>query len=350
MLNQTHDFFLLCFAALTISAGNIAHAAITAPSKPASAVVEPFAPSQVQLLESPFKAAMERNAKYLLEINADRLLHNTRKYARLEPKAPLYGGWESQGIAGHTLGHYLTAISQQYAATGDARFKARLDYIIAEMAEAQKAYGDGYIGALPPVELSTLRGFKTGKIELNGAFFFKSGAWVPWYTQHKVLAGLKDAWVLGGNQQAKDVMLGLADFSDDVTRPLSHEQMQKMLQVEFGGMNETFADIYALTGNKKYLEASRRFYHEAILNPLLEGRDELPGSTPTRRFPKSSAKRAFTKSPETKGPKNRRVFLGQGRKPSLVGYRRQQRCGAFLCRRSGSESFGRGHGRNLQHL
>jgi hypothetical protein len=92
---------------------------------------------------------MERNADYLLSIEPDRLLHNTRLYAGFAPKGEIYGGWESAGIAGHTLGHYLTAISQQYAATGDARFKKRIDYIISEMAACQQAYGDGYIGALP---------------------------------------------------------------------------------------------------------------------------------------------------------------------------------------------------------
>jgi DUF1680 family protein len=185
--------------------------------------VEPFALRQVVLLESPFKAAMERNAKYLLELDADRLLHNTRKYAGLQPKGELYGGWEARGIAGHTLGHYLTALSQQYAATGDVRFRDRIAYIIKEMAECQKAYGDGYIGALPPLELATLRGFKEGKVDVSGSFNFKGGAWVPWYTEHKVLAGLKDAWVLAENEQAKEVTLRLADWIDEVTRNLMFE-------------------------------------------------------------------------------------------------------------------------------
>ena len=124
----------------------------------------PFSLSQVQLLDSPFKQAMERNAAYLLSLEPDRFLHNTRQYAGLTPKGELYGGWESQGIAGHSLGHYLTAISQQYAATGDKRFQEKIDYTISEMAECQKAYGDGYVGALPPKELAVLRGFKDGKV------------------------------------------------------------------------------------------------------------------------------------------------------------------------------------------
>jgi DUF1680 family protein len=248
--------------------------------------VEPFALRQVELLASPFKAAMERNARYLLELDADRLLHNTRKYAGLQPKGELYGGWEARGVAGHTLGHYLTALSQQYAATGDARMRSRIAYIVKEMAECQKAYGDGYIGALPPLELATLRGFKEGKVEAQGGFNFKGGAWAPWYTEHKVLAGLKDAWVLAENAQAKQVTLRLADWIDSVTRNLTPEQRQQMLRVEHGGMSETLADIYALTREEKYLDTARRFYHEAVMRPLLEGRDELAGKHANTQIPK----------------------------------------------------------------
>lgn len=257
-----------------------------APASTPPSTVEPFALRQVELLPSPFKAAMERNAKYLLGLDPDRLLHNTRKYAGLPPKGALYGGWESQGIAGHTLGHYLTALSQQYAATGDERFRERIAYVVGEMAECQRAYGDGYVGALPPLELQTLRGFREGKVDVQGGFNFKGGAWVPWYTQHKVLAGLKDAWVLAGNEQAQEVTLKLADWVEDVTRRLDEEQRQRMLRVEHGGMSETLADIYALTGERKYLDAARRFHHEAIMRPLLEGRDELAGKHANTQIPK----------------------------------------------------------------
>lgn len=229
---------------------------------------------------------MERNAAYLLTIDPDRLLHNTLLYAGLKPKGELYGGWEAKGIAGHTLGHYLTAISQQYAATGDKRFRDRIDYIVSQMAECQKLYGDGYIGALPPLELATLRGFKKGIVEPSSPFNFKGGAWVPWYTEHKVLAGLKDAWVLGGNPQAKDVTLKLADWIDSVTAGLTPAQLQAMLQVEQGGMSETLMEIYELTGNPKYLDTANRFYHKAVMDPLLAGRDNLPGLHANTQMPK----------------------------------------------------------------
>lgn len=257
-----------------------------APAAEPNIPVKEFPLSDVRILDSPFKDNMERNAKYLLELDPDRLLHNTRKYAGLEPKGELYGGWEARGIAGHSLGHYLTALSLQYAATGDKRFKERLDYIVAEMAECQKRYGDGYIGALPPKELEAMRDFKKGIVRPESAFTFVGGAWVPWYTQHKVLQGLVDAWTLGQDKQAKDVALGLADWTYDITKGLNPQQTQAMLQVEHGGMLDTLVQIYKLTGDKKYLDASKKFYHHEIFDPLLAGRDELNGKHANTQIPK----------------------------------------------------------------
>jgi uncharacterized protein len=248
--------------------------------------IERFELADVRLLDSPFTRARDRNAAYLLSLDADRLLHNTRKYAGLEPKGPLYGGWESQGIAGHTLGHYLTALSLQFAASGDRRFRERIDYIVAEMATAQRAYRDGYVGALPPRELETLRGLKEGKVEPKDGFFFQNGAWVPWYTQHKILAGLRDAWLLGGNLQAKEVALRLADWVDAITAPLSDAQLQTMLQVEQGGMVEVLVDLHAATGEQRYLDVARRFEHRAVLEPLRSERDELAGKHANTQIPK----------------------------------------------------------------
>jgi hypothetical protein len=249
-------------------------------------VASPYPLGDVELLDSPFKAAMERDADYLLSIEPDRLLHNTRLYAGMKPKGELYGGWESLGIAGHTLGHYLSAISQQYAATGDRRFKARIDYTISEMAACQEAYGDGYIGALPPRELGVLRGFKKGIVEPDGRFTFKGGAWVPWYTEHKVLNGVKDAWILGGNEQARTVATRLADWVDAITAPLTPEELQRMLSVEQGGMMDVMAQMYGLTGNPRYLAASRRFYHRAVMDPLLAHKDDLRGLHANTQIPK----------------------------------------------------------------
>jgi len=264
-----------------------AHPALAEPAPPgAEPAARPFPLGEVRLLDSPFRKAMERNADYLLSIEPDRLLHNTRRYAGLDPKGESYGGWESHGIAGHTLGHYLTALSQQYAATGDERFRRRIDYIVAEMAECQKAYGDGYIGALPPLELQTMRNFREGIVEPEGPFNFRGGAWVPWYTEHKVLNGLKDAWLVAGNAQAREVALKLADWVDAITAGLTPDQLQAMLSVEQGGMMDVMVELYVHTGDRRYLETSRRFYHKAVLDPLLAHRDELPGKHANTQIPK----------------------------------------------------------------
>lgn len=270
---------------LTLISATVMFASSAVTAHPA-VKLEAFPLGDVQLLDSPFKAAMDRNARYLLELDPDRLLHNTRKYAGLEPKGELYGGWESRGIAGHTLGHYLTALAQQYAASGDRRYRERIDYIVAEMAEAQKAYGDGYVGALPQVELDTLRSLPLGQVEVKDPFTFASGAWVPWYTQHKVLAGLKDAWVLAGNAQARTVTLKLADWVDSVTAGLDEKQLQAMLSVEHGGMREVLIEIHHQTGEQRYLDTANRFYHHAVLDPLVAGRDELPGRHANTQIPK----------------------------------------------------------------
>jgi DUF1680 family protein len=148
------------------------------------------------------------------------------------------------------------------------------------------AFASGYIGALPQLELDTLRGLKQGRVEPRDPFFFENGAWVPWYTQHKILAGLKDAWVLAGNEQAKSVTLKLADWVDAVTAPLDAKQLQSMLSVEHGGMREVLIEIHALTHDARYLQTAERFYHHAVLDPLVAGRDELAGKHANTQIPK----------------------------------------------------------------
>ena len=248
--------------------------------------VAAFGFADVELLDGPFRQAMLRNADYLLSLDPDRLLHNARQYAGLPPKAPRYGGWESTGVGGHILGHLLTAASQQYAATRDPRFLKRINYIVSELALCQKAYGDGYVGALPPVELATLRGFGKGIVDMKDPETFVGGAWAPWYTEHKILNGLKDAWILAGNAQARDVALRLADWFGDMTARLAPGQLQAMLEVEQCGVVDVLAELSALTGNPRYMETARRFRHRAILDPLLAGRDQLPGRHANTQIPK----------------------------------------------------------------
>ncbi len=241
--------------------------------------VQPFDLADVTLLPSPFQAAMGRDTAYLLSLDPNRLLHNFRTEAGLTPKAPIYGGWENSGVAGHILGHYLSALSMQYRATHNPRVKARVDYIVGELALCQEKNGHGYVSAIP-----------------DGKAMFADVAaghgdgvhrgWVPWYTMHKLLAGLRDAYLYTGSAQAKDVLVKLSDWAVDTTRNLSGEQWQVMLEQEHGGMNEVLADVYALTGEPKYLELSRHFYQKSVLDPLTLREDRLAGLHGNTQIPK----------------------------------------------------------------
>lgn len=246
-------------------------------------LVHPVRLEEVRLLESPFRQAMERDGQWLLSLEPDRFLHRFRLNAGLQPKGALYGGWEAMGVSGHSLGHYLTACSQMYAASGDGRFKEKTDYIVSELASCQAARKTGYVGAIPD-EDKIFDEVAAGDIRSQG--FDLNGGWVPWYTAHKVLAGLIDAFRYTENKTAKEVALRFADWIDQKFANLSETQFQKMLDCEHGGMNEALADIYAVSGNKKYLTLSYRFNHKKILDPLSEGLDILPGKHANTQIPK----------------------------------------------------------------
>lgn len=231
----------------------------------------------VRLLDGPFKDAMELNARYLLTLEPDRLLSGVRKNAGLTPKAPRYGGWEGQGVAGQTLGHYMTALAQQYRASGDQRFLDRLNYVVDELAECQAKDQTGYVAAIPDGK-AMFAGMKARGGRMEG--------WVPWYTMHKLFQGTRDAYRYTGNEKAKQVFLKLADWADAVTKPLTEVEKETMLGMEHGGMPEVMADAYAFTGEAKYLAAARRFCHRAVMDPLSRGEDKLPGLHANTQIPK----------------------------------------------------------------
>ncbi len=239
--------------------------------------------SDVRLLNSPFKAAMEKDAAYLLSIDADRLLHRFYEYAGLPTKGDVYGGWESEGLSGHTMGHYLSACSMMFASTGDKRFLERVNYLVDELSNCQHAKGTGYIGAIPKQD-SIFGKVARGEIKTTG--FDLNGGWSPWYTVHKVMAGLVDAYLYCNNLKALDVAIKMADWTGSTLQNLSDEQLQKMLACEFGGMNDVLTNIYSITGKKKYLDLSYKFQHKAILDPLSEGKDPLPGKHSNTQIPK----------------------------------------------------------------
>lgn len=244
----------------------------------------------VHLLESPFKQAMEKDAAYLLSIEPDRLLSGFRSHSGLTPKGKMYGGWESSGLAGHTLGHYLSAISMQYASTHNPQFLDRVNYIVKELRECQAARKTGYVGAIPK-EDTIWAEVKKGDIRSRG--FDLNGGWSPWYTVHKVMAGLLDAYLYCNNTEALTICKGMGDWTGELLQKLTDDQVQSMLLCEYGGMAETLVNLYAITGNKAYLATSYKFYDKRILDPLSENKDILPGKHSNTQIPKviASARR-----------------------------------------------------------
>ncbi len=239
--------------------------------------------SDVRLLDGPFKAAMERDAAYLLLLEPDRFLAWFRKEAELEPKGEVYGGWEKQTIAGHSLGHYLSACAMMYAAAGDTRFKERTDYIVDELTLCQDKNGNGYLAAFPGGK-RCFEEVARGEIRSKG--FDLNGIWVPWYTLHKEMAGLRDTYLYCDNDKALKVWMKLTDWAYNVTDKLTEEQWQKMLDCEQGGMKEVCADLYSVTGDKKYLALAERFTHKKIMDPLSRKKDILPGVHGNTQIPK----------------------------------------------------------------
>lgn len=245
--------------------------------------IEYFRLQDVRLLESPFRQAEELNKQYLLKMDADRLLAPFQREAGLPRKADSYTNWENTGLDGHIGGHYLSGLSLMYASTGDEQVKSRLDYMIAELKRCQDANGNGYIGGVPGGK-AIWEEVASGNIRAGG--FDLNGKWVPLYNIHKTYAGLRDAWLIAGNEEAKEMLIKMTDWAIKLVSNLSEEQLQDMLRSEHGGLNETFADVAAITGDKKYLELAHKFSHQLILNPLIHHQDKLTGMHANTQIPK----------------------------------------------------------------
>ena len=226
-----------------------------------------FPLGDVEITDGVLKHACDVNAHTLLRYDVDRLLAPFRKEAGLTEIAPYFPNWA--GLDGHVGGHYLTAMAL-YAAQGNKECESRMLYMISELkkcAEAAKknypAWGKGYIGGVPGSD----RVFGAYKQGNTGPFM---GLWVPFYNTHKIQAGLRDAWLYCGNEDAKQLFLGTCDWMIDISSNLSDEQVQKVLGMEHGGINEVLADAYQMTGDKKYLDAAKRYSHQWLLQPMKE--------------------------------------------------------------------------------
>ena len=246
----------------------------------------PFEVSAVRLHDGPFREAVAANREYLLALDPDRLLAPFLIEAGLEPRKPPYGSWEGSGLGGQTGGHYLSALAHMVAMgedTPDGELNRRLDYMLDELARGQQANGNGYIAGVPGSR-ELWANVRAGHIDTQG--FGLNGKWVPWYNIHKTLAGLRDAYVVADKPQAREMFLQFGDWVLELMSHLDDQQMQTMMRAEHGGMNEVLADMYAVSGDEKYLDAAKRFCHRDVLEPLRLGRDQLTGLHANTQIPK----------------------------------------------------------------
>lgn len=234
-----------------------------------------FPLGDVKLLDGPFKKAMDLNTSVLLKYSVDKLLSSYLKEAGLTPKAADYsGGGAWEGLNGHVGGHYLSALAMQYAATGNTQCKERMDYMVSELKRCQDANGKdpdfvGYISGIPNGK-ALFREIKKGN---TGAVW---NYWVPWYNIHKTYAGLRDAWVYGGNEDAKLMFLNLCDWGIKICSGLNDSQMESMLGNEYGGINEVYADAYQMSNRTaSYMNFAKKFSHKWLLNGMAASNNTL---------------------------------------------------------------------------
>jgi DUF1680 family protein len=246
-----------------------------------------FPLGDVKLLDGPFKDAMDLNVTHLLKYTVDKLTSCYYTEAGLTPKAADYntgGAWIGPpGLNGHVGGHYLSALAMQYAATGDAQCKERMDYMVSEFKKCQDANGKdadfvGYLSGVPNGK-NFFRGVKSGNIPGN--------YWVPWYNIHKTYAGLRDAWIYGNNDTAKAMFIKLCDWGINICSSLNELKMQSMLGTEHGGINEMYADAYQITNETKYLEFAKKFSHKWLLDNMAKSSDVLDNNHANTQVPKA---------------------------------------------------------------
>lgn len=234
--------------------------------------VKPFSMTDVRLLPSFWKDTMELNRSFLYALPNERLAHNFRVTASIDSDADPLGGWEAPDceLRGHYVGHYLSSCALLHASTGDQVIANKASELVAMLAECQAK--DGYLGAYPATFYDRLRKHEQ--------------VWAPFYTYHKIIAGLIDMYEHTGNQQALGMALRMADWADDYARSFSDDDWQHVLLVEHGGMNEASFNLYAITGKTKYRDLAYRFEHKKIFDPLASGEDKLDHNHANTNIPK----------------------------------------------------------------
>lgn len=240
--------------------------------------VKSFDLKDVRLLPSRFRENMMRDSMWMASIDVNRLLHGFRTNAGVFAgreggymAVKKLGGWESLDceLRGHTTGHLLSAYGLMYAATGSELFKQKGDSLVNGLAEVQTALGNGYLSAYPE--------------ELINRNIRGTSVWAPWYTLHKLFSGLIDQYLYSDNQKALEVVIRMADWAYHKLNPLDEATRQKMIRNEFGGVNESFYNLYAITGDERHRWLAQFFYHNEVIDPLKELRDDL-GTKHTNTF------------------------------------------------------------------
>jgi hypothetical protein len=233
---------------------------------------KPFPMPEVRLLPSVWKDTMELNRSYLYSLPNERLAHNFRVTAGIASDADPLGGWEAPEceLRGHYVGHYLSSCALMHAGTGDEFIAAKANELVTMLAACQAK--DGYLGAYPATFYDRLRNHEK--------------VWAPFYTYHKIIAGLIDMYEHTGNQQALTMALRMADWADVYARSFTDDDWQHVLLVEHGGMNEASFNLYAITGKTKYRDLAYRFEHHKIFDPLAANEDKLDGNHANTNIPK----------------------------------------------------------------
>ncbi|MDO4180701.1 MAG: glycoside hydrolase family 127 protein, partial [Bacteroidales bacterium] len=239
---------------------------------------ESFDLKDVRLLPSRFRDNLLRDSAWMVSLDANRLLHSFRTHAGIYAgreggymTVKKLGGWESLDceLRGHTTGHLLSAYGLMYAATGSEIFKLKGDSLVNGLAEVQATLSNGYLSAFPEELINrNLRG---------------TGVWAPWYTLHKLFSGLIDQYLYADNTQALEIVTKMGDWAYAKLRPQSEETRCRMIRNEFGGINESFYNLYAITGKEEYRWLAEYFYHNDVIDPLKQGKEDL-GTKHTNTF------------------------------------------------------------------
>ncbi|QCB95273.1 hypothetical protein E5225_08210 [Cellulomonas shaoxiangyii] len=233
-----------------------------------------FPLADVRLLPGPCKDAQDADVRYVLTLDPDRLCAPYLTEAGLPAPAPGYGNWEGDGMGGHIGGHYLSACAQLWAATGDERLRQRLEHVLDVLGRCQEALGTGYLGGVPG---GARLGAELAAGVVDADTFSLNGRWVPLYNLHKTVAGLLDAATYAGSGRALALATRWADWWLSVSRAMPDDAFEEMLHTEFGGMADAFAALAEATGRADLLAEAQRFAHRRLLEPLVDGRDELDG-------------------------------------------------------------------------